>query len=593
MAQFRKMVVTDKGNDLISKIMGGLGVAKFTRFALSSTVYTDAQIPALTSITGVQQTAPVSRTVKESAAKVKLEGAVTNENVATAYNLNTIAVYANDPDLGEILYAVAGADVAGYVPAYNGVTVSGVYISVTTTVSNADNVDLTIDPAAVATIGDVENLQEQISELQAFVGYTDSDIYGVEVDLENKKFTRLAAAVGLTPGANFDSVKPFGGRRRCIVTDGGVVLAYYGETGYTETGALTTAITKDGVTYSVGTAVQVMVEQPQFYYKVVPLKTEKISGGNGYHMRKGRYFVSATPKAGFKLHPLFKYNGVENDVVYLSAYEGCLYDVSASAYILNDSQVADFSNDKLSSIGNAKPISGLSQNLTRGNARKLAQKRGTGWEQQTIQAASCSELLMMIEYAGCNMQTAIGRGNVDKTDDGSSNMAEITGATSYLGNATGAVTNSNGINIVTYRGEENLWGNIWKFIDGANIEAKGIHKLYVADHGFADDTKASPYEDTGITLAKANGYVSAFGYNQDFDWLLITSEVDGNGADSALPVGDYFWQNNTYNGFTIALLGAPWDNGGPSGPFGWDVDHASSDRARGIGARAVYFPKTA
>ena len=592
MAQFRKMVVTNKGNDLISKIMGGLGTAKFTRFALSSTVYTDAQIPALTSITGVQQTAPVSRTVKESAAKVKLEGAVTNEAVSTAYNLNTIAVYANDPDLGEILYAVAGADVAGYVPAYNGVTVSGVYISVTTTVSNAENVDLTIDPAAVATIGDVENLQEQISELQAFVGYTDSDIYGVEVDLENKKFTRLAAAVGLEPGSDFNSIKPFGGRKRCIVTDAGVVLAYYGETGYTETGALTEAITKDGNTYAVGTAVQVMVEQPQFYYKVVPLKTEKISGGNGYHMRKGRYFVSATPKAGFKLHPLFKYNGVENDVVYLSAYEGCLYDVSASAYILNDSQVADFSNDKLSSIANAKPISGSSQNLTRGNARKLAQKRGTGWEQQTIQAASCSELLMMIEYAGCNMQTAIGRGNVDKAS-GSGNESEITGATSYLGNATGAVTNSNGINIVTYRGEENLWGNIWKFIDGANIYANGVHKLYVADHGFADDSKASPYQDTGITLAKANGYVSAFGYNQDFDWLLVTSEVDGNSADSALPVGDYFYQDNTASAYKIALLGGNWNYGDNTGPFDWYVSYVSSYRHRIIGARAVYFPKTA
>ena len=69
MAQFRKMVVTDKGNDLISKIMGGLGVAKFTRFALSSTVYTDAQIPALTSITGVQQTAPVSRSIHSATSR--------------------------------------------------------------------------------------------------------------------------------------------------------------------------------------------------------------------------------------------------------------------------------------------------------------------------------------------------------------------------------------------------------------------------------------------------------------------------------------------------------------------------------------------
>ena len=204
MAEFRKMILTNKGQNLIAKLINGSSGVRFTRLALSSTAYTDAQIPTLTSITGVKQTAEVSRTVKLSTAAVKLEGAVTNDNLNTGYTLNTIAVYAADPDEGEILYSVAGANVAGYVPAYNGVTVSGVYITVTTTVSNADNVDLTVDPAAVATIGDVEALAKQISDLQAFVGYTDSDIYGVEVDFVNKRFTRLAAAMGKTPGADFD-----------------------------------------------------------------------------------------------------------------------------------------------------------------------------------------------------------------------------------------------------------------------------------------------------------------------------------------------------------------------------------------------------
>ena len=111
---------------------------------------------------------------------------------------------------------------------------------------------------------------------------------------------------------------------------------------------------------------------------------------------------------------------------------------------------------------------------------------------------------MLIEYASFDMQKAIGNGVTNKTDDGSTSMTEITGATVNLGNASGSVTNANGYNIVSYRGEENIWGNIWAWIDGMNEENPATFTtgdfgtLYVADHGFVDDSKASPYKNTGI-----------------------------------------------------------------------------------------------
>ena len=141
---------------------------------------------------------------------------------------------------------------------------------------------------------------------------------------------RLAGAVDRTPGAMFDDIQAFGGRKRCILTDDGVVLAYHGEPGYTETGALTQAITlgedENAVTYEVGTKVQVMVEQPKFYYKVVPLELEKVISGKGFHLRKARYYVSDVKKTGFKLHPAFIRDGQIKDFIYLSAYEGCAFD---------------------------------------------------------------------------------------------------------------------------------------------------------------------------------------------------------------------------------------------------------------------------
>ena len=592
MSEFRQLIITNKGQSLMAKLIAGKANVTFTKVAASATTYNDSQIPALTALSNIKQQVAVSKVTRINSVAVQVDAAMENSALTTGYYMNSIGLYANDPDDGEILYAVAGANVGAYMPPYNGITVSGAYLKLVTTVSNASNVSMTVDPAAVATVGDINALQAEITDIQSYIGYTDADIYGVEVDFKNKKFTRLAGAVGKTPGDAFNGVKAFGGRRRCNVTDEGKVVAYFGDAGYSETGVLTSAITKgegDNIrTYAAKTKVQVMVEQPKFYYKVVPLELEKIQGGKGFHMRKARYYVSDTMKAGFKLHPAFIKDGKEKNFIYLSAYEGCTYDTSASAYKLNDAQDVDWTDDVLASIANAKPTRGLTQSsATRNGFRTIAAKRGLGWSQETVQAATATELLFLIEYASFDMQSKIGAGVTTKTDDGATSMTEITGATTTLGNISGQVINTNGYSVVAYRGEENPFGNIWKWIDGINVYNKNEGSVYIADHGFKDDTNAAPYSDAGITICGSNGYVSAFAYNEDFDWLFIASEVLGN---SSLPVGDYFWQNKAYNGYTVAMLGGTWDGGSDAGGFYWYVTNASGNRHRIIGGRLLYVP---
>lgn len=440
----------------------------------------------------------------------------------------------------------------------------------------------------IENIPDIPEVYTDLADIKAYIGYTDTDVYGVEIDMTNKTFKRSGASVGKNAGADFDNINAFK-RRRCNVTDTGVVLAYYGDSNYTESGMTTVEITKNSVKYPVNTPVQVMVEQPKFYYKVVPLTVEPIANGKGYHMRKGRYYISDYPKEGFKVHPAFVQNGVVKEKIYLSAYEGSIFDTTASSYLLNDEQVADFSTDKLSSVANAKPCSGLTQNLTRANARLLAHNRGNGWEQQTIQTVSLTQLLFLIEYNMFNMQTAIGMGATQKTDDGSTNLAENTGGTLSLGNASGTVTNSNGIQIVSYRGEENPFGNIWKLVDGINVMANGIHAAYVADHDFDDKQSTGSYTDVGFTLAKSDGYISAFGYNTTFDWLFLTSETTG---DSSVPVGDFFFRNYTATddgGWRTVTLGGSAHLNVDSGYFYWNAYSPTVHKSRGISGRLVYL----
>lgn len=440
------------------------------------------------------------------------------------------------------------------------------------------------------------NAQEILSgvtDIRAYLGMIETeDVLGITMDYKNKTCTRIAGAKNLTAGADFDKFKMYGGRKRCNVSDGGTINAYYGDEGYTEDGS-------NG---------QVMVYQPKFYYLVCPLEYDRQETGYGYHLRKANYYVSETQRAGFKLHPAFyDKNGNEVDYILMSAYEGCIYDTSANAYMLNDEQVMDASKDKFSSIAGARPATGVSQNLTRPNIEQMAKNRGEGWHSLGIKTASMEQLLMIVEMGMMNLQTAIGQGVVSLPwttgTDTTSSYAGATGSTTSLGNRTGRATKTttyeggtatdytvDGKTSICYRGVENYWGNIWKFVYGLNFYCE-VGKPFLGyvckDFNYAESKKTDNYENIGFALPSENGYISAMGYSTKYDWLFLPSEVKGN---SSLPVGDYYYQNNTWDGYRIARLGGGWADGSNAGGFCWSLNYGVGSRHRKIGGRLVYVP---
>ena len=77
------------------------------------------------------------------------------------------------------------------------------------------------------------------------------------------------------------------------------------------------------------------------------------------------------------------------------------------------------------------------------------------------------------------------------------------------------------------------------------------------------------------------------GYSTNYDWLFLPSEVKGN---SSLPVGDYYYQNNTWDGYRIARLGGGWNGGSYAGGFHWLLTYGVGTRGRNLGGRLVYVP---
>lgn len=433
-----------------------------------------------------------------------------------------------------------------------------------------------------------------VEDIKAYLGYTDEDIVGIQVDYENRSYQRLAGAYDLTGGEDFNAFEMYGGRRKCNVSDDGTIVAWYGDTDYAEDGSMG----------------QVMVYQPKFYYKVVPLKYDAIDTGIGYHLRKANYYVSTKPKTGFKLHPAFyDANGNEIDYYLTGAYEGSIWDADGGddgtgAFLMLDEQVMNTAADKFCSIAGVKPASGLTQQLTRLNVELLAKNRGENWHGDLIKLVAAEQLLMIIEMGSMNLQTAIAQGVVSIAYNSSYNCSSLTGSTASLGNGTGQATETtnekggattvetaNGKTSICWRGKENFWGNIWKFVYGVNIWGNGSMgggQPYIAsDFDFAESRNSNNYEAAGFTVTNAAGYISAMGYSTACDWLFMASETLGN---SSLPVGDYTYVTANLNGYRIARLGGDWNSGTGAGAFYWYLNYGVGSRYRDIGGRLVYVP---
>lgn len=394
---------------------------------------------------------------------------------------------------------------------------------------------------------------------------------GVQIDYENNTITRLGAAEDLTWGSDFDQFEMFGGRRRVNLSANGTVLAAYGDAAYSETG------------WTGATRTSVMVEQPKFYYKVEPLKTD------GMQLLKANYYVLPVQTTGFKLHPAFiNENGDEVDYYYIGAYEASLYDASAGDYDLTAAATKDYNADCYGSIANALPI----VSFTRPNGTKMAKNNGNGWYSLPFTIASAEQLLMTIELAS-NFQTALGAG----VTSGTNSKRVYTGATSSLGNASGVateVTNADGTTYtgasqlsVSYRGCENPWGNIYKWVDGLTVWGDGTMgggQVYVGGGYSPVESTLDGYMSMGFNLP-SSGYVKYFGYVEDYDYAFIPITIGGTSGSFTY---DYLYTTSNLNGYRTALLGGHYSAGVSAGGFYWNLSNAPVSSNSTSGGRLVY-----
>lgn len=166
MAQFNPTVITNRGQSLLAKVEAGQTALNFTKVKTSNTQYpAGTDLAGLATMTNQKQESLVSGVSFVSPASVLISSTFTNAELGEGYYVWAIGLFATDPQLGEILFSITTASTADYMPANNGVSVSSILCELVITTGNASNVNLNIDPAAVASMADIENVRGEVEEV--------------------------------------------------------------------------------------------------------------------------------------------------------------------------------------------------------------------------------------------------------------------------------------------------------------------------------------------------------------------------------------------------------------------------------------------
>jgi hypothetical protein len=326
----------------------------------------------------------------------------------------------------------------------------------------------------------------------------------------------------------------------------------------------------------------VMVEIPKFYYR------------QEQNVLRRTWKVSAVAQSGFKVHPAFIKDGVEVDFRYYGAYDACVFDDSASAYISgtnldNNTANVDLVDDTLASVKGIYPMVGL----TRDEFRTLAANNGTGWRQVDFTLWSAVQMLYLIEYQSFFSQDILGAGNTAGGYFASSaNQTDsphtIAGAGDLIANAstnvvTGAgVSAKPGTSFMKYRGIENFYGNVFNWADGINVNVTATGNVHVTNTraDFADATS------TNMTLI-ATALPTASGFIRDLlpvDGYFLSSS--NTGASNITYITDQHVASASSN--RVVRVGGRADSFSNAGAFFLDSTFASGDRDRRLGARLAY-----
>lgn len=153
--------------------------------------------------------------------------------------------------------------------------------------------------------------------------------------------------------------------------------------------------------------------------------------------------------------------------------------------------------------------------------------------------------------------------------------ANIAGSVGSLNN------NTDGKYPFVWHGIESLYGDMWQFVDGLNINNNQAWICKNASN-YASNVFSSPYEQLGYGCSNANNWVKAMGFDANNPFCELP--VDVTGGSSTTFYCDNYWQST---GQRIARVGGDWLDGSLDGLSYWALTNGASGASVNVGGRLV------
>lgn len=199
MGTYNSAVITNAGQAMIAQSFAGSDL-RFTTVKTSAYVYpAGTNFSELVTINSIKQSKGITGAAVYNSRVIKVSAMVDNAGISSAYDINTIGVYASVGTDAEQLFAVITAIDADTMPAFNNRPYSYIY-ELNLTVGSTENLTVTVNNAGFVNVNDLNvavegKLSTDGNASQVTVNFTSGDLADSDVTKDT----------GYTPVAKVDS----------------------------------------------------------------------------------------------------------------------------------------------------------------------------------------------------------------------------------------------------------------------------------------------------------------------------------------------------------------------------------------------------
>ena len=352
---------------------------------------------------------------------------------------------------------------------------------------------------------------------------------------------------------------------------------------------------------------------PKFYYKREIATMTFPKDGADPVTESGELVLIAAEKApGFECHPFFISNdgSYEKDYAYVSTYETYYLDLGSSVA----------SADRYVQLSDVGKNVAVSMNRTACKTRHEALNAGTtegidmtdcDYNQYTSEAHSAICMLFFTEFCNIGSQAVI-------ADNNNGSSPSVTGFSSALESNpslsedhnpvsgtvvggivrlswTGAASERAQTVGMSYRGIENIYGNLWKFVgdvikknDGKKPTIWTCHdRKKLVTNGTTFDYLNNPdngYFRVNSSIPTSNGYGRELVLADNNNWIYYPKTVGGSTTHGTC---DYYYTAASSNAEYTVSVGGGAESVASAGCLFWHVRYAVSNAHADIGGRST------